>query len=115
MVRYRSIATCIILSIVTCGIYGLYWFITLTDDSNAVAGEVGTSGGMALVLSLVTCGIYYFYWCYKVGDKLDKARTFNNQPAGSLNIVFLLLGIFGLGIIVYALAQNEINKYANAI
>ena len=113
MIRYRSIATCIILSLVTCGIYALYWFVTLTDDTNAVSGEPGTSGGTALVLSLVTCGIYYFYWCYKVGDKLDRARAYNNQPIGSFNIVFLLLGIFGLGVIVYALAQNEVNKYAN--
>ncbi len=114
-IRRRSIGLCILLSIVTCGIYGLYWFICLTDESNAVAGEPGTSGPVALLLSIVTCGIYFFYWGYKLGEKLDKARAYNNVPSGSLGIVFLLLNIFGLGIITYALAQNEINKYASVL
>lgn len=57
MVQNRSIAVCIILSIVTCGIYGLYWFVCLTDDANTVSGDVnGTSGIMALVTH------YYYVW-----------------------------------------------------
>lgn len=114
-IRRRDIAMCILLSIVTCGIYGIYWFICLTDESNAVAGEQGTSGGVAFLLSIVTCGIYFIYWSYKLGEKMDKARAYNNVPTGSLGIVFLLLSLFGLGIVTYALAQNEINKYANTL
>lgn len=43
-VEERNIAMCIILSLVTCGIYGLYWFVCLTEDTNAAANEEGTSG-----------------------------------------------------------------------
>ena len=43
-IRRRSIGLCILLSIVTCGIYGLYWFICLTDESNAVMAPAGTLG-----------------------------------------------------------------------
>ena len=38
MVTQRNIALCIILSIVTCGIYGLIWLVFLTDDTNTVCG-----------------------------------------------------------------------------
>lgn len=114
-IRRRDIAMCILLSIVTCGIYSIYWFICLTDESNAVAGEQGTPGGVAFLLSIVTCGIYFIYWSYRLGEKMDKARAYNNVPTGSLGIVFLLLSLFGLGIVTYALAQNEINKYANTL
>ena len=31
---------------------------------------------------------------------------------GHLGILYLLLGIFGFGIISYALMQSELNKYA---
>mgnify|MGYP002710538082 FL=1 len=55
MVKNRNIALCIILSLVTCGIYGLYWFVCLTDDTNTISGEPGTSGVVALVLTIVTC------------------------------------------------------------
>ena len=58
----RSIVTSVIFSIITCGIYGIYWFITLTDDANMVSEENDTSGGLAFVLSLITCGIYGIYW-----------------------------------------------------
>lgn len=50
---------CILLTIVTCGIYGLYWFVCITDDTNEMSGENELAGGgMALLLTLVTCGIY---------------------------------------------------------
>ena len=32
MVQQKNIALCIVLSLVTCGIYGIYWFITLVND-----------------------------------------------------------------------------------
>ena len=59
MIQRRSIAMCIVLSLVTCGIYGIYWFICLTNDCNAVSNDPdGTSGGVAFLLTLITCGIY---------------------------------------------------------
>ena len=36
MVRPRSIPLSIVLSIITCGIYGIYWFVSLTDEVNEV-------------------------------------------------------------------------------
>lgn len=37
--RERNIAVAIILTIVTCGIYGIYWFIVLTDDARLASGD----------------------------------------------------------------------------
>ena len=103
----RSIVTAIILTIVTCGIYGLYWFVKLTDESNWLAGTpTDTSGGMSFVLSLVTCGIYQFVWAYKMGQKVDRMKGVN----GSSGVLYLVLSFFGLGIVVYCLAQDSINK-----
>ena len=70
MIQQRNIAVCIILSIVTCGIYGIYWFIVLSNDTNTVSNaENATSGGVAFVLSLITCNIYGLYWAYKQGER----------------------------------------------
>ncbi len=106
-VQQRNIALCVILSLVTCGIYGLYWFVCMTDDTNTVANEEGTSG----VMALVTCGLYGLYWAYKCGDKLDKAKADRGMPASNGGVLYLILYIFG-GIIAYALIQNELNKLA---
>ena len=110
-VQERNIALCIILSLVTCGIYGLYWFVCLTEDTNAAANEEGTSGVLALVLTIVTCGIYGLYWAYKRGELLDKAKVNRGMPASNGGVLYLILFIFG-GIIAYALIQNELNKLA---
>ena len=72
--RPRSVGLCIVLSILTCGIYGLYWLYCLNEDVCEVTERPGTSGGVVILLSLITCGIYTLYWYYKMGDKLDRAR-----------------------------------------
>ena len=114
MVQNRNIAVNIILSIVTCGIYGLYWFVTLTDDTNTVSGETdGTTGVMALVFTLVTCGIYGWYWAYKQGEKMDRACMSRGMQASNSNVLYLLLFIFGLGIIAYAIMQDKLNQMSN--
>ena len=109
--KQRSIPLCIILSIVTCGIYTLYWMVCVTDELNAVSGHHGdASGGLALVLTLVTCGLYGLYWAYKMGEKVDEFRVYNGQPSGSWAIIYLLLYIFGLAIIDLALIQDNLNR-----
>lgn len=37
MIQQRNIALCIVLSIVTCGLYGLYWYVCLTNDTSYFA------------------------------------------------------------------------------
>lgn len=113
MVQERNIAMCIVLSIITCGIYGIYWFVVLTDDVNTVSGtEGGTSGGMAFLFSIITCGIYSFYWMYKQGEKLDAAKSERGIPSSNSGVLYLILSFIGLSVVSYALMQNELNKLA---
>ena len=116
MIKQRNIGICILLSIVTCGIYGLYWFVVLTDDINQESGETdATSGGMSLLLTIVTCNIYGWFWAYKMGEKVDIIKNKNGVPSSNSGILYVLLQVFGLGIIAYALMQDTANKYAEAI
>lgn len=106
----RSLPVSILLTIITCGIYGIYWFIVLTDEVNQHSGEDDTSGGIAFLLTLVTCGIYGIYWAYRMGIKTGIMKEKRGGGSSDDRIVYLILVLFGLGIIVYALAQNEINN-----
>ena len=112
MVRERSVAVAIILSIVTCGIYGLYWLACMSDDLNTLTRRNETSGGMVVLLSIVTCGIYNWYWLYKAGEKVDMLKNSSGTASSYSSIVYLLLGVFGLSIVSYALIQDEINNHA---
>lgn len=112
-IQRKSIGLCIVLSIVTCGFYSLYWLYCLAEDVNKAAARVnGPSGGMVLLLSIVTCNIYGLYWLYRSGDDLDRQRAARGLPAGHLGILYLVLAIFGFAIISYALMQSELNEYA---
>ena len=111
MIQQRNIAVCIILSIVTCGIYGIYWFYVLSNDTNTVFNAVNaTSGGGAFVLSLISCNIYGLYWAYKQGEKIDKAKTDRGIPSSNSGVIYLILCFVGLGIVAEALMQNELNS-----
>ena len=109
--KERDIAVAIILSIVTCGIYAIYWFIVLTDDARRYSeDESMLSGGISFLLTLITCGIYGFYWAYRMGQIIATAQTKNNIAAKDNAILYLILQIFGLGIVNYALMQNDLNE-----
>ena len=114
MVKRREIAVAIILSIVTCGIYGIYWFIVLTDDVKAASEDNNfQSGGIAFLLTLVTCGIYGIYWAYKMGELMKVAQSKRNLPVKDNSVLYLILALLGLGLIDYIMIQSDLNAIAD--
>lgn len=89
--------------------------VVLNDDVNYLSRRLGPSGGMVLLFSLITCGIYGIYWMYQMGVAVETIHDQNGEPRGSAPVVYLLLSLFGLGIVAYALIQNELNKYGNNV
>lgn len=114
----RNIAACVIFSIITCGIYGLYWIYKMTEEVNYITGHTeDTSPGLVIVLGIITCGIYYIYWAYKIGEKLKGYYGEKSSPQGEdLPILYLILMIANYiacgicAIVCYCLIQDNINK-----
>lgn len=104
----RSIGLGIFFSIITLGIYFLYWFCAITNETNRLAGEKYATGGFAsLILGIITFGIYYLFWSYKMGEKTDIIK---NNPNGSSKVAFLVLTLFGLNFVTVLMAQDAVNK-----
>ena len=112
MIQKRDIVVSILLSIVTCGIYGIYWFITLTDDASKVNDDPDFTGVKAFLFTLVTCGIYGIYWAYKIGKEIYKANQKRGNNVSDNSTLYVILSIFGFSIVVYCLAQNDLNTLA---
>ncbi len=109
----RNIAVSIILTIVTCGIYGIVWFVMLNDEIRNASKDYGMpSGGVAFLLTIVTCGIYGIYWAYKMGKAITIAKQEAGLPANDNSVLYLILQIFGFAIVNYALMQDEMNNIA---
>ena len=78
--KNRNIVVGIILSIVTCGIYGLIWMSQMQNDMNIVANDGDTtSGGTVVLLSILTCNIYGIIWVYKTAQRLYAASQKYNK------------------------------------
>ncbi len=115
MKQERNLALAIVLTLITCGIYGIYWFIVLSDDVKEYSNDAEMfSGGIAFLLTLVTCGIFGIYWAYKLGKNMERAQQLNNLPAKDNSILYLILELFGFGIIVWAIVQNDLNEITRA-
>ncbi len=110
MIKKREIVTCILLTIITCGIYGIVWFINLTDDVAALSEDVELNGAKAFLFSIITCGIYSFFWAYKIGKDINIAQNKRGINATDNSMLYVILQIFRLGIVSYCLAQNDINN-----
>lgn len=114
MIKEKNVVVCLLLSIVTCGIYGIIWFINLTDDVKMASGDDSFSGIRDFLLTLVTCGLYGWYWAYKMGKAVNNIKTKNGQESAEDNsILYLIFCIFGFNIVNFCLIQSELNKLVN--
>lgn len=107
----RNIPLCILLSIVTCGIYGIVWMFSVTHDLSAATTANNDSHSIPMWPFFVTCGIYIYIWAYLCGQRIDLINErFNSQSSKYTPLIYILLEIFGLHIVVVSLIQNELNK-----
>ena len=112
-IEERNIAMVIILSLITCGIYGIYWFVKMTDEAKQLSSSDNAGGGLAFVYTLITCGIYTIYWNYKMGKNMYEAGQKYGINIEDNSVIYLVLSLFGLGIVSECLMQNDLNKFAN--
>ena len=113
VVDNRNIALAIILTIITCGIYSIVWFIFMVDDVNKVSPEENSqSGGIVFLLSLITCGIYGIVWFYQAAKRLEDSGKKYGVSISDNSIIYLVLNLLGFSIISYGLLQYDLNKFS---
>ena len=106
-VKPRSVAKALIFTILSCGLYGLYWVVAITDEMDILINRKnGTGGLLSLVLTILTCGFYGFFWAYKLGNNVDFIK---GNRGGNTGILYLILYVFLFGLIDLAMAQDVIN------
>lgn len=109
-----SIAVGIILTLITCGIYGLVWQYKQMSALNSFLGRQEYSFGLWLVVSIVTCGVFAMYYEYKMALGINEIKEMHQRRIDSnLPLICLLLSLFALGIVSLAIQQSEINQLCN--
>lgn len=95
----RSLVTLILLSLITCGIYGIIFWWSYTKELNTACGNDGEQSPnyiVVLLLSTITFGIYYYYWIYKQGNRIQKAAEAYGIHCQENGTTVLLWQLFGL-------------------
>ena len=85
-IEKRDVALSVILTFITCGLYGLYWMYKLTEEIHALSGKPRTpDGGTVVLYTILTCSFYFYYWLYKIGGELVDLRRENGLPPDSVS------------------------------
>ena len=107
-----NVAADILLTLVTCGIYDLFWQARQFRVLNAFLGRNQFRFWVWLLLTLITCGIYHIYNEYLMARAITTVqRTLGKAPTENLPLISLGLSIFGLTLVADAIQQSEINRF----
>ena len=107
----RSIVSSIVLTLVTFGIYGLYWQSKQMATLNAWLKRDEYSFWLCFFLSLLTCRTFGIYYEYKMANGINEVRAAEGKWVdSSLAVLSVLLTIFGLGMVSRAIQQEHVNN-----
>lgn len=109
-IKNRSIVKAIIFSIITCGIYSIYWAVVLTKDALSVR-DTNDSGTLEIVLMILVP----FVGSFLVERKLTEGCQARGIAHSDNSILYLILGFFGFALVSFAIMQNDLNNIAPQI
>ena len=102
----------IVLTILTCGFYMLFWQARQFRVLNAWLGRKEYHFWSWYFLGLFTCGVYIVYHEYKMANGICEIQHKKGWPENpQLALICLLLSAFGLSVASMAIQQEEINKF----
>ena len=109
-IQKRSIATCVVLSIVTCGIYQIYWVFKVVSEAVKVKDETD-NGLLEILLSIFLAPVGLFL----AEKKLYEGAAEKGLAIADNSIIYLIISLFCMPIIAVALMQNDLNKLADCV
>lgn len=106
-IKKRNILVCILLSLITCGIYSIYWVIMLAKEAVSVKDASDNA-----VLEIVLMILLPFLGIFLTEKKFAEGCAEKGINHSDNSIIYLILGLFGLGIVGLCMLQNDLNKLA---
>lgn len=109
--KERSWIVVILLSIITLGIYGLYWQYALFKENKDYSGQ-GLGGGLGLLLTFITGGLVGLF---VIPNEVGQLYTASGQeaPVSWKTGFWVLIPLIG-GFIWLAKTQNSVNAIWNS-
>lgn len=110
----RDLVKMVLLTVITCGIYGLVWMYNIGNDIAALRGDGQPKPLTDLLLSMVTCGVWYLYVSYQWAKLLNEVQAQRGKRVDdNFPLLCLILTVFSVGIVNQALMQHMLNEMAD--
>ena len=106
--KKRSVAAVIILTLITCGIYGVYWAYVVADGLRKESDKIRLSPAIYLVLMLFVSGAAMALLGYEANDSINDIKLRRGAKTDDNLVLWTVLSAF-LPIVTMGLVQNEIN------
>jgi len=109
MVKERNVFLVVLFSIITFGIYGIYWLVSTSNELKESGADMPNPWILlAILIPIVNIVvILYYYWKY--------SKAMEQVTNGKVNgiLMFVLWLVFGLISVIWA--QLELNKLAKGV
>jgi hypothetical protein len=105
--RVRSPVVVVLLSIITLGIYSLYWQYASFKEMKQYSGE-GIGGGLGLLFAILLGIVNVFLLPYEIGKQYLRAGQ--PEPIGAVTGFWVLLPLIG-GIVWVFKTQGRLNEF----
>ncbi len=108
-IKAKKIILYLILSILTLGIYGIYWQYLIIKDIYFIANKTDNPL-LDTLLSICTLGLYDIFIWYKISLYLCQIHKSKSDVPIESSGVLVVLAFFYQKLICYCIAQNDINN-----
>lgn len=100
----------LLLSLVTCGIYGIYVMYQMSMELRNALNREDINPQTDLILTIVTCGLYGIYLVYRNSKLLVELQQRVGLPENDISTMSIVLAVVGLYIVSLYMVQQELNK-----
>ncbi len=108
-IKERNIVSCILLTLVTCGIYGIYWTVMIAREAVSVKDPADNA-----LLEIILMLFLPFVGIFMTEKKFAEGCAARGVAHTDNSILYLVLGLVGLGIVGMCMLQNDLNKIATS-
>ena len=106
----REPVTVLLLSLVTCGIYGIYVLYQMSMEFRNALNREDINPQTDLILTIVTCGIWGIYLVYRNAKLTLEMQQRVGLPENDISTVAIILSVVGLYVVALFMLQGEMNK-----
>ncbi len=106
-----SIPLYLILSLLTCFLFDLYWNYRQMEACNDLLGRTEFSFWLWFFFCILTFGLYHFYYQYQMGSAIVEIQDRRGLPTTEgLPILSVVATLLGAGLVADCIHQLEINR-----